>query len=252
MAKNNHSGDDIKSRLDTIFFSQDFTGAEDSDLDRYLNSAALYATLENGIAVLSDLRLRRSYLFYGSLGEVLGIAQRGETRVLDTIWEEEILSRIDEDDLTRKQADELIFFSYVRRHDCPNDQCMSSWLTMRDVIGDSHCIRHRIFYFSEGGSIRYALCLYNAAAGFHPTIVADTRTGRETSLSQIAGKQSILSAREVEVLSMISRGLSSKEIASAMGISVHTVSRHRQNIIESMNVKNSAEACKMASLLGLI
>lgn len=254
MAKNNHSKRELEAKLDQLFFNQDFssTGADGSDIEKYLSAAALYAAVENGISVLSDLKDRRSYIFYGQLGVTLGIAAHGETRVLDTIWEEEILSHVAEADLVQKQADELIFFSHVRKQERPNDHCMSSWLRMHDAAGEEHCVKHRIFYFTDGKSIRYALCLYNAASGFHKALVTDTRSGRDTMLSQIAGKESILSSREVEVLSMISRGMSSKEIAKALGISVFTVSRHRQNIIAAMNVKNSTEACKMASLLEIL
>lgn len=252
MAKNNHRDDNIQSKLDRIFFNQDFTQTDPESFERYLSTAALYATVENGIAVLSDLKTRTSYLFYGYLGERLGIAHRSTTKVLDTIWEEEILSRIAPDDIRKKQTDELIFFSYASRQEHPDCHCMTSWIRMADANGIFHDVRHRIFYFREDRSIRYALCLYNAACGFHQTTVTETRNGRETLLSQIAGKEVILSAREIEVLGLISRGLSSKEIARELGISVFTVSRHRQNIISAMNVRNSTEACKMAAMLGLL
>lgn len=254
MAKNNHSESITEQKLDRLFSNQDFSHMEGNaeDVDRYLNAAALYAVVENGIAVLSDLKLRRSYLFYGFLGDDLGIAEHGTTRILDTIWEEEILSRIKDDDLTRKQADELVFFSYVRKQEKPMDFYMTSYLTMNDSKGCPHCVRHRIFYFGSGKTIRYALCLYNPAPGPQAATISNTRTGSEQSMEHATGNGNVLSPREKEVLSLISRGLSSKDIAKALGISVYTVSRHRQNIIEAMKVRNSTEACKMASLLGIL
>lgn len=255
MAKNNHIDNEIQSKLDKIFFDQDFS-VEETDggkFEKHLNAAALYATVENGIAVLSDFKTRFSYIFYGFLGEKLGIATRGSTEVLNSIWEDVILSRIPDEHLQRKQADEMIFFSYVRRHGSLESHYLSNWMEMNDSYGKLHCIKHRIFYFNEGKSIRYALCLYNSAADIHPSVIIDTKTGEEILLSQLAdGDKKVISPREIEVLSLISKGYSSKEIAIVLGISIHTVSRHRQNLIESMNVRNCTEACKMASLLGII
>ena len=43
-----------------------------------------------------------------------------------------------------------------------------------------------------------------------------------------------------------------KDIAAAMSISINTVSRHRQDILRKLQVRNSIEACRMARRLGLI
>lgn len=59
-----------------------------------------------------------------------------------------------------------------------------------------------------------------------------------------------LSAREKEVLKLIATGMVSKQIADKLFISVNTVNTHRQNIIEKLNVSNTAEAIKYASEVG--
>jgi DNA-binding NarL/FixJ family response regulator len=58
--------------------------------------------------------------------------------------------------------------------------------------------------------------------------------------------ESILSSREKEVLQLIERGKTSEEIADLLFISKYTVSRHRQNILEKLRVKNSIEAIRIA------
>ena len=101
MAKNNHRN----IELDTIF-SEQFASAEESfdgKLDNYKTIAAVYARMESCISVLSDLKERKSYIFYGALGQDLGIADEGIIHELDTIWEEEILCRIPSEELQRKQ-----------------------------------------------------------------------------------------------------------------------------------------------------
>jgi DNA-binding NarL/FixJ family response regulator len=50
-----------------------------------------------------------------------------------------------------------------------------------------------------------------------------------------------LSTREIEIIEMIKKGLSSREIAEEAFISVKTVEVHRYNILKKLNLKNSAE-----------
>ncbi|RZK26175.1 MAG: LuxR family transcriptional regulator, partial [Flavobacterium sp.] len=64
--------------------------------------------------------------------------------------------------------------------------------------------------------------------------------------------EDILSEREVQVLQLINLGLRSKEIASKLTLSVHTVNRHRQNIFHRLNVTNALEACRIANATGLL
>jgi len=49
-----------------------------------------------------------------------------------------------------------------------------------------------------------------------------------------------LSQREIEIISFIRKGFSSKEIADALNISVKTVEVHRYNILKKLNLKNAA------------
>ncbi|HPM02972.1 MAG TPA: helix-turn-helix transcriptional regulator [Candidatus Cloacimonadota bacterium] len=50
-----------------------------------------------------------------------------------------------------------------------------------------------------------------------------------------------LSKREKQVLIMISRGLTSKQISQELFISVTTVNTHRRNLLRKSNTKNVAE-----------
>lgn len=49
-----------------------------------------------------------------------------------------------------------------------------------------------------------------------------------------------LSQREIEIISYIKKGFSSKEIAESLSISVKTVEVHRYNILKKLNLKNAA------------
>ncbi|ULT24190.1 helix-turn-helix transcriptional regulator [Sphingobacterium sp. E70] len=52
----------------------------------------------------------------------------------------------------------------------------------------------------------------------------------------------VMSVREREVLRCIRAGMSSKDIAEKLTLSVNTVNRHRQNILQKLRVRNSHEA----------
>ena len=81
----------------------------------------------------------------------------------------------------------------------------------------------------------------------------DTKTGDTfTPLDDLYDRDAILTPREIDILKKISQGLLSKEIADVLGLSVHTVNTHRQRILAKLNVNNSIEAVKYASVLGII
>ena len=54
----------------------------------------------------------------------------------------------------------------------------------------------------------------------------------------------LLTPREREVLALAKEGMFSKEISKKLNISIHTVNRHRQNILEKLQVDNMIEAVK--------
>ncbi len=61
-----------------------------------------------------------------------------------------------------------------------------------------------------------------------------------------------LSAREVEIIRLISQGLTNKKIASKLFLSVHTVSTHRKNVLNKLKLNNSSELVAFAIKKGII
>ena len=55
-----------------------------------------------------------------------------------------------------------------------------------------------------------------------------------------------LTLREREVLKLIAEGISNKEIADLLSISIRTVEHHRANIMEKLNIKQTANLIKYA------
>jgi DNA-binding NarL/FixJ family response regulator len=62
----------------------------------------------------------------------------------------------------------------------------------------------------------------------------------------------ILTPRELEVLKLIAEAHTSKEIAEQLVISVKTVERHRQNILDKLGLRDRVELTRYAIRRGLI
>lgn len=61
-----------------------------------------------------------------------------------------------------------------------------------------------------------------------------------------------LSEREIEITKMITKGMSNKEIADTLFLSIHTVYTHRKNIMRKLNIKSPVELVLYAMETGLI
>ena len=72
--------------------------------------------------------------------------------------------------------------------------------------------------------------------------------------AQLAARvlQAELSAREIEVLRLIGRGLANKEIATELGLSAHTVKNHLSHILEKLQAADRAHALAIALQRGII
>lgn len=71
------------------------------------------------------------------------------------------------------------------------------------------------------------------------------RSGAEDSFD-------LLSAREREILQLVAEGNSSKEVASLLNLSVHTVETHRSNLMQKLNLRGMPELILYAVRKGLI
>lgn len=51
-----------------------------------------------------------------------------------------------------------------------------------------------------------------------------------------------ITSREIEVITLIGKGCSTKEVAKILSLSVYTVETHRKNILKKMEAKNMVDA----------
>ncbi len=245
--------------IDAILAGQGsvLNGRTDADLERFKAVAQGYALLENSIAVLSDMHAGVSYIYYGGFADRLGMRLERRADTVMSVWEDDVLSLVHPDDLPSKYMYELDFFRFVMSRPAARrrDYYMAESLRMKDAAGLYHPVLHRLFYVTDcsGGAIRLALCLYGPLSpGFGGRCaIFNTVSGRVTELASHS-PDGLLSGRELQVLRLIADGKPSKTIACELSISINTVSRHRQNILDKLHARNSMEACRMAARLRLI
>ena len=87
---------------------------------------------------------------------------------------------------------------------------------------------------------------------FYEGIIVNTTTGEVVKTNKPELDNIYCRNGKKEILTFIKNGKLSKEIAAELSISLHTVNRHRQNILEKLHVNNSFEACYKAECLGWI
>lgn len=252
MANNNHFYDDNRRKLDDLL-SAGSTPGGCAMLSKVLADARAIADVENVLVVVSDLANRESHIIAGGFASSLGISDHCES----SIWESRILSLMSPKEQEDKYIAELRFFHYLRhlprhrRHEC----YLVTKLRLMFTDGSLHDVLHRMYYIygPEGHAARFAICIYGPMV-FEmrgKSKVVNSVTGISEELAASAD-DSIISRRECQVLSLVDSGLKSAEIAKTLNISIHTVSRHRQEIIGKLQVKNTHEACRIAKSMGLI
>ncbi len=64
--------------------------------------------------------------------------------------------------------------------------------------------------------------------------------------------RSLLTSRELEVLQLLVEGMSTKQIASSLRLSIKTIESHRSRVMKKINVNNIADLTKYAIREGII
>ena len=96
--------------------------------------------------------------------------------------------------------------------------------------------------------------VYRGNAFFSPSIAKRLRDQCRESFStgQAARKSGELTSREAEVLQLIAEGFSNKQIAGELGISIKTVEKHRQQVMNKLNIHEVAGLTRYALAQGLV
>ena len=127
-----------------------------------------------------------------------------------------------------------------------------------DEILVREALRNGVNGFLPKGSVSEELLFAISAASrgavyLSPSIPASVLTEPTTAVgSKPQGSPSQLTAREREMLELISKGHTNSQMAAALGISVKTVERHRTHLMQKLDAHNLVELIRNAIRHGLI
>jgi len=121
----------------------------------------------------------------------------------------------------------------------------ASGYVLKDVAGPD--LLEAIHTVVDGGS----LLNQEVVGKFLRRLAADAQTSTAGPLVAGAGPER-LTPRELEVLQLIAAGLSNKEIAARLSVSVATVKTHLEHILQKLQVSDRTQAAVQAVTRGLL
>lgn len=256
--------DILRKEINSVYLAQhlELETLDTRMVDEARLTAETIAKVSGGCAVVTDASCDRSYLYAGPLGPLCGLSCiPGICQAIGSSDEDELYNRLHPEDLAEKRMLEYEFFKLADR--LPPEEKTEVRATCRlRIKGNDGYYRTidnstRLIRLSPRGKMWLILCIYDLSPfqpecdGIAPRIV-NSRTGEVTPVSLAEKRGHLLSDREKQILLLVKEGKPSKKIADELGISIHTVNRHRQNIIQKLSVGNSVEALMAADAMKLL
>ena len=224
------------------------------------NIASLFALGNHFYFLMNLAEMKIDYVSHSIL-DVLGITKEN-TSV------EKLLALWHPSDLKKMSFKEDLIINFFYNHIPPIDMLhykVSYLNRLKDANGNYKKILHQstALAISDDHKVVYTFCIETDLT--HLKIpMSDTITflginGRPSyysddmkTIKPLTKKSTNLSRREIEVLSQISKGKSSKMIANNLNISLHTVNTHKKNIMNKSNADNITELISLLIIEGVI
>ncbi|NPD92121.1 response regulator transcription factor [Prevotella sp. PMUR] len=219
-----------------------------------------YALATEGIAVVSDFQNNECHIYSGKFGQTIMNLPKYMVDS-NSAFEDIVFSHAKENELIERHVLELRFFNFIKELSIKEKtefsaSCILSFY--RTGGNDKVKILHTTRYLScsANGSVLLGLCTYipypvshNRQDGIIVNLLTGETVGRDI---YEANDRKILSQRQLEILSLLAKGMPSKQIADNLNISIYTVNRHRQDILAALKVANTAAAVEIALRMNLI
>ena len=121
------------------------------------------------------------------------------------------------------------------------------------ISGDEHeGIAARALSAGASGFIPKSFTAEDMIDAIRKVLAGEIFTTASTSLPIAATVGSSLTLRQLEVISMLGRGFSNKEIARELDVAERTVKAHVSAVFEALNVKNRTQAVLAAQSKGYL
>lgn len=236
---------------------------DEADVTRCVALAGAASRAGHSCTVVTDAACDRSFLFPGLFGCWLGLpaTDAASGLRLSSSDEDLVYVRMHPEDLVDKRMLEYEFFKFTETLPAARRTDFQAVCRIRMQAADGTWAyvdnTTRLLHLSPSGRLWLILCCYALSAVQAPAAgigaqIVDCATGERRLCAFAESRARLLTAREREVLRLIRDGRLSKEIAAALHISVHTVNRHRQNILQKLSVGNSLEAVHAATAMRLL
>lgn len=256
--------DILRKELNALYASQHL---EEEKLDTAKIKEAIelvkaYVAVNNCCCVITDASADICYIIGGRFSHLLGITDSHSIyEKMASSDEDVIYTRLHPEDLVEKRMLEYEFFRDVDSLSGEDKKKVKATCTIRikNRSGNYIAVANstQVLFPSPAGKTWLILCCYDISSvpqypdGISPRIVNNI-TGEIVTVSTMERRQNILTPREKEILRLIQQGRPSKQIADILDISIHTVNRHRQNIIGKLSVGSTIEAIMAATLMKLL
>ena len=177
---------------------------------------------------------------------------------ISTAFEQSVFNNILKEELIERHILELRFFHFLKS--VPVNQ---------KTIYQAICLVHfqrpdqpplpvlhttRYIEAQSNGSVWLGLCTYIPfpSRSIIESSIINIHTGEAINPEKyVQYDNMLLSKRQIEILMLLAKGIGSKQIADKLNISIHTVNRHRQDILSRLRVTNSAAAVEIGLRLRL-
>ena len=112
------------------------------------------------------------------------------------------------------------------------------------------------FLFKQSSATTLANAIravHRGAVAFSPAITKRLSAGKLPGKNAPAPKRApALTSRELEVLQLIAESKANKEVASELGIGIKTVEKHREHLMQKLDIHDAAGLTRYALTIGII
>lgn len=216
--------------------------------------------------VISDAQKAQNVAFSKNIDQLISISMADD----EVISLEELASTIHPDDwniyptLAKKALEHVLAYNDFQ---CERFKS-SMYIRQKSPQGIYHwmMVQYLDFQLNEEGSLVFVLCVVTDVSHIksegEATLTVYDRESNETHNYYVKSdeaevKKSTVNTRaftrqELKILRLIAKGMSSKEIAAEMFLSVRTIDNHRQNMLQKTSARSAAELVAYGLKAGIL